>query len=131
MLPAEWEWEKAACGEIGYNYSSGKEYQIGYANLNERRNGIGPNFLNRTSVVGIYPQGLYGISDMNGNTWEWTSSKYAKQTNSKNSTGRFVLRGGSWRYDTNNASAKYRFHAEPMNRTDDVGFRLACIHPMM
>ena len=87
QLPTEWQWQQAACsGQSGFNYPWGPDYQTGYANINEtKRRGIGPHNLQRTTAVGIYPQGnsLQGVSDLCGNVWEWCLNTYDEPANSQ------------------------------------------------
>lgn len=66
-LPSSAEWEKACRGSDGRIYPWG----------NEAPKPIYANYMNGTLTdVGSYPDGVspYGLYDMAGNAWEWTSS---------------------------------------------------------
>jgi len=103
-LPTEAEWEKACRGTGGQIYPLGNNLP-NHELLNFDYN------VAKTTAVGSYPPGNYGLYDMAGNVWEWTanwySESYYKNSPKHNPIGpedgnRRTLRGGSWQLsDTN------------------------------
>ena len=133
-LPTEWQWQQAACsGRADFNYPWGAGYQSGYANINETWGDAGSHNLQRTTAVGIYPQGdsRQGVSDLSGNVWEWCLNGYDDPANIQ-IAGTFsrVLRGGSWIFNNDFARASYRYDLAPGSRYYSVGFRVCCVSPI-
>ena len=83
-LPAEAEWEYAARGGLeGTEYAWGEEFAPGGRHMANTWQGNFPwqndqsDGYVRTSPVGSYPPNGYGLYDMIGNTWEWTTDWYS------------------------------------------------------
>ena len=70
---------------------------------------------NSTKSVGSKLPNKYGLYDMLGNVWEWTS-------NLKDSSR--VIRGGSCYNDARFLRSAYRYYAEPGVRYDALGLRV-------
>jgi len=108
-LPTEWEWEKAARGESPTMYFWGPEPDSDYA-------WFGEDVARGHHQVGLKKPNAYGLHDMTGNVWEWTSSEQE---------GRRVLRGGSWNDLAHSVRIAIRGFEVPTGKHDNVGFRCA------
>jgi len=156
-LPTEAQWEYAARGGLdNVDYSWGKQYSEKKANTWQ---GIFPFFNTKAdgyvevAPVGSFAPNGYGLYDITGNVWEWTSDWYSvghdRKTHSSNPTGpseqesfdprepgiaKHVIKGGSYLCAPNYCS-RYRPAARESQSSDTgtthIGFRLVTNLPSL
>lgn len=147
-LPTEAEWEKAARGGL---FLDGDETRQKPNPLPQRTWTWGNDWdenkantweggVQALAPVGLYPAGRspYGVLDMIGNVWEWTSTRWGTDWQKpgyespyrcderENPEGAFlrVLRGGSWDHDRYSARCAFRFRLVSVYWDFFIGFRV-------
>ena len=81
-----------------------------------------------TTAVNQYPNGKspYGIYDMSGNTWDWTSSIITAQNGAERGQQVYAIKGGSWYANANSCKITMRGEGRKLNiGYNTVGFRVA------
>lgn len=128
-LPHELEWEVATRAGDARQWPWGSSWRQDYANTNE-------SGLDRICAVGLHhaADSPLGVSDMSGNTWDWTLSEFRpygevlRTVDPSQRDASVTVRGGSWCHDRFSARCAFRDWNVPDDRSDTVGFRLVIGH---
>lgn len=129
-LPTEAEWEYACRAGTTTPFATGATLSTEQANYNGAYPyaGAAPG-QNRgqTTPAARFAPNAWGLFDMHGNVWEWTSDWYAAYppdaaTDSIGPAGgdKRVIRGGSWVFGADSARCAGRYTHAP----EDLGFSL-------
>jgi iron(II)-dependent oxidoreductase len=134
-LPTEVEWEKACAWDPAAGVR--RSWPWGSSAPTSELANVGGAGL-RPAPIGAYPQGAsaYGVEQMIGDVWEWTSSDFTPwpgftpmiyRTYSEPFFGGDykVLRGGSWAVAASTIRPSFRNWDHPIRRQIFTGLRLA------
>ena len=114
-LPTEWEWQAVADYDGSYTYGCGTSINNSIANYYDSIHPDG------TTIVGAFGTYGYGICDMAGNVYEWTSSCYYSDC----ASGYRVIRGGGWYIPGYNCTVSWRDYEYLPSYSDlNCGFRV-------
>lgn len=103
------EWQAACRGKDNTKYSYGDAYRQNKCNTNTTA----------AKRAGRKDQcrSWWGMYDMNGNLWEWTSST------SKDHPNMYLVAGGAWNTNNGSKCSESKFSFYPQNQYPSVGFR--------
>ncbi|MBQ5472182.1 MAG: SUMF1/EgtB/PvdO family nonheme iron enzyme [Treponema sp.] len=115
-LPTDDEWEVAARAGVASTYPWGDDVPSKNKCANYKGNGQ----YKGTSPVGSFMNGsnAWGLVDMSGNVWEWTSS------NRSETEGLRTVKGGSWMDGPMDLRISNFKNLEEESNGPDIGFRL-------
>ena len=111
-LPTEWEWQAVADYDGSYNYGCGITINNDIANYR------GSTHPNGTTDVGEFGTYGYGMADMTGNVWEWTSSLCDPQDSYR------IICSGQWYISDSRCMVSYRSSYYPDSLSYSGGFRV-------
>jgi formylglycine-generating enzyme required for sulfatase activity len=139
-LPTEAEWEHACRAGTFTAYYWGDEPIVHLLNYRGRYDSNEPEQRHpgRTTPVGSYPPNGFGIHEMHGNVWEWTSDWYDQDwyknspqvdpqgPNEADEETR-TIRGGCWHAVGICCRSAHRFGEEVDTQDDYTGFRVVMV----
>ena len=103
------EWQAACRGKDKTRYSYGDSYKQNKCNTNTKAV--------KRSGRKEQCRSWWGMYDMNGNLWEWTSST------SKDHPNMVLVAGGAWNTNNGSQCTESKFSFYPQNQYPSVGFR--------
>jgi formylglycine-generating enzyme required for sulfatase activity len=141
-LPSEAQWEYACRAGSTTPFHFGATLTPELANYdgnNVYGNGPKGTYREQTIDVASFPANGWGLHDMHGNVGEWCADHWHESYNfapgddqpwlipaAADAEPR-LLRGGSWYFYPGYCRSACRFHYQPDDASDDVGFRVVCL----
>ncbi|MDX8393072.1 MAG: formylglycine-generating enzyme family protein [Mariprofundales bacterium] len=136
-IPTEAEWEYAARAGTTTTFYTGLCISSDQANYdgdqayNKCRRGQDRK---KTVAVGSFPANTWGLHDVAGNVWEWTSSIFNRNyagnelldasLNADLALQKMAVRGGSWRFGAKYTRSANRYRFSSNKRHISLGFRV-------
>ncbi|MUH00837.1 SUMF1/EgtB/PvdO family nonheme iron enzyme [Scytonema sp. UIC 10036] len=137
-LPSESEWEYACRAGTTTPFHFGETITTDIVNYNGVYTyGDSPQgkYRGQTTPAGSFGvANAFGLYDMHGLLWEWCSDRWHENYEGAPTDGsawlnssdnsRVVLRGGSWDFTPWFCRSAFRFHLEPKDKGNNIGFRV-------
>ena len=134
-LPTEAEWEYACRAGTTTPFSTGSDLTPEQANYDAEGSAHAASpvaFRRSPAPVASFAANAFGLFDLHGNVWEWTSDDHCPYPGgpvadpvANCSSEEKVIRGGSWYFDRDSARCALRYTHRPQDRGPSLGFRLA------
>jgi formylglycine-generating enzyme required for sulfatase activity len=119
-LPSEAEWELCCSAGTTTEFWWGDEISTGRANYDGNDpfgSGKMGDYRARTVAVDSFEPNPWGLYQVHGNVWEWCEDQADASSR--------VVRGGSWNGYVDDLTLDNRDTISPLERNNDVGFRVA------
>ena len=133
-LPTEAEWEYACRAGAASPYSTGSTLPATAANYDGRypNPGSAPGPYRGGPVpVGSFPANAWGLHDLHGNVWEWTSDSHCpyperavENPRAECASETKVIRGGSWAFNADSSRCALRYTHRPADSGYSLGLRV-------
>jgi formylglycine-generating enzyme required for sulfatase activity len=136
-LPSEAEWEYACRANTTTPFHFGETIATDIVNYNgvyTYSDSPQGKYRGETTPVGSFGvANAFGLYDMHGLLWEWCADSWHENYEGAPTDGsawlnsdnnRVVLRGGSWDFTPWFCRSAFRFHLEPQDKGNNIGFRV-------
>lgn len=135
ILPTEAQWEMACRSGVGAAFYNGKNVtsEKGMDKALAELAWCHANSEETTHPVAGKKANALGFHDMLGNVWEWCLDSYRETLTGGDDPAQLgdakdrVVRGGSWLQYTRACRAARRTWLAPDSRSEEIGFRVACV----